>query len=99
MIDFVVMTDWAWLLGVVGLVAAAGIYGYVKKQPAGTEVMIDLGEQSHDGAMAFLRREYTVLSVFVVVVAILLGLAIGRLTSIAYLVGALTSVAAGFFGM
>jgi hypothetical protein len=36
MIDFVALTDWAWLLGVLGLVTAGGIYGYVKRQPAGS---------------------------------------------------------------
>ncbi|MDT8340937.1 MAG: sodium-translocating pyrophosphatase [Longimicrobiales bacterium] len=97
--DFVVLTDWAWLLGLLGLATAAGIYGYVKKQPAGTEVMADLAEQIHDGAMAFLRREYTVLAGFVAVVAVLLGFAISPETAAAYVFGALSSVLAGFFGM
>ena len=63
--------------------------------------MIDLAEQIHDGAMAFLRREYTVLAVFVVVVAILLWLAVGEAPcpALAYVFGALSSVLAGFFGM
>jgi K(+)-stimulated pyrophosphate-energized sodium pump len=78
---------------------AGGIYGYVKKQPAGTELMIELGEQIHDGAMAFLRREYTVLAGFVVVVALLLAWAIGTLPAVAYVFGALSSVVAGFLGM
>ena len=99
MTALVALTDWAWLLGLFALVAAGGIYGYVKKQPPGNETMIDIGEQIHDGAMTFLRREYTVLSGFVVVVAILLWLAIGRDTAIAYVFGALSSVAAGFAGM
>jgi K(+)-stimulated pyrophosphate-energized sodium pump len=99
MTDLVVLTDWAWALGLVGLMTAAFTYGYVKKQPPGTELMVELGEQIHDGAMAFLRREYTVLAVFVVVVAVLLGLAIGTMPAVAYVFGALSSVAAGFFGM
>ena len=99
MTDFVAFTDFAWVLGVLGLVIAAGTYRYVKKQPAGTDVMIDIGEQIHDGAMTFLRREYTVLAVFVVVVAILLSLAIGTTSAVAYVFGALSSVAAGFAGM
>ncbi|HUF75685.1 MAG TPA: sodium-translocating pyrophosphatase [Longimicrobiales bacterium] len=99
MTDFVAFTDWAWLLGILGLTVAGGIYGYVKKQPAGTDVMIEIGEQIHDGAMAFLRREYMVLSGFVVVVAVLLGIAIGWLSAGAYVFGALSSVAAGFAGM
>src|SRR5690606_11807860 len=85
-------------LGVLGLGVAAGIYGYVKKQDAGTAVMVDLGEQIHDGAMAFLRREYSVLAVFVVVVAVLLSLAVGTIPAIAYVFGSLSSVAAGCFG-
>ena len=99
MTDFVALTEFAWVLGVLGLAIAAVTYGYVKKQPAGTDVMIDLGEQIHDGAMTFLRREYTYLAVFVVVVAILLSLVISTTTALAYVFGALSSVAAGFAGM
>jgi K(+)-stimulated pyrophosphate-energized sodium pump len=97
--NFVDFTGFAWLLSLIGLGAAAGIYGYVKKQPPGNETMIDIGEQIHDGAMAFLRREYTVLAGFVVVVAILLNFAIGLETAGAYIFGALSSVLAGFSGM
>ena len=97
--NFVDFTGFAWLLSLVGLGAAAGIYGYLKKQPPGNETMIDIGEQIHDGAMAFLRREYTVLAGFVVVEAILLNFAIGLETAGAYIFGALSSVLAGFSGM
>ncbi|MDT8369341.1 MAG: sodium-translocating pyrophosphatase [Longimicrobiales bacterium] len=97
--NLVAFTGFAWVFGVVGLVIAGLIYNYVKSQPSGNEVMIDLGNQIHDGAMAFLRREYSVLAVFVVVVAVLLHLAIGMATAGAYIFGAVTSVLAGFFGM
>jgi K(+)-stimulated pyrophosphate-energized sodium pump len=97
--NFVDFTGFAWLLGLAGLAVAGGIYGYVKKQPAGTDTMIDIGEQIHDGAMAFLRREYSVLAVFVVIVAILLSFAIGTTPALAYVFGAISSVAAGFAGM
>jgi len=99
MTDFVALTDWAWLLGLLGLVVSGGIYGYVKKQPAGSDAMIELGEQIHDGAMAFLRREYTYLLVFVVVVAALLAWMIAPVSAVAYLFGAASSVLAGFMGM
>ena len=97
--NFVDFTNFAGALGVVGLAIAAGIYGYVIRQDQGTAVMIDLGEQIHDGAMAFLRREYTVLGGFVAVVAVLLGLAIGWSSAGTYIFGAVSSVAAGFAGM
>ena len=96
LVDF---TAFAWAFGLVGLLVAGGIYGYVKSQPVGNDVMADLADQIHDGAMAFLRREYSVLAVFVVAVAILLNFAIGLETSIAYVAGAISSVFAGFFGM
>jgi K(+)-stimulated pyrophosphate-energized sodium pump len=97
--NFIDLTGFAWLLGLVGLGVAAAIYGYLKKQDPGNATMIDLGEQIHDGAMTFLRREYTVLAGFVAIVAVLLSLAIGSGPALAYVFGALTSVAAGFAGM
>ncbi len=99
MTDYVALTEWAWVLGLLGLGVAGYLYSYVKRQPVGTDTMADLADQIHDGAMAFLRREYTVLAVFVVIVAVLLALAIGPRTSVAYVIGALSSVAAGFLGM
>ncbi|MEZ4423030.1 MAG: sodium-translocating pyrophosphatase [Gemmatimonadota bacterium] len=99
MSDIVSMTGWAWAVGLLGLLVAGGIYGYVKRQSPGTAGMIELSDQIHDGAMAFLNREYRVLGLFVVIVAALLFFAIGSETALAYVAGALCSVAAGFFGM
>ncbi len=99
MTELVTWTQWAPLLGLVGLLVALGLFYYVKSQSAGTELMQALSERIHEGAMAFLRREYTVLAVFVIVVAVLLWWAIGAYTAGAYVTGALSSVLAGFFGM
>ena len=99
MTELVAWTQWSPLLGLVGLLVALGLYYYVRGQSTGTDLMRDLSDQIHDGAMAFLRREYTVLAVFVLVVAVLLFWAIGSTTSLAYISGALSSVLAGFFGM
>jgi K(+)-stimulated pyrophosphate-energized sodium pump len=94
--------DFAWLawpLGLVGLVVAVMLYAYVRKQPAGNEVMRGIAEQIETGAMAFLRREYSVLAVFVLIVGALLWLAIGQWTALAFFFGALSSMTAGFIGM
>ena len=91
--------EWSPLLGLLGLVGALLLYLYVKSQPAGDETMQELASRIHEGAMAFLRREYSVLVVFLIVVAALLWLAVGGLTAIAYVTGALSSILAGFFGM
>ena len=99
MIDLLDLTNWSWVAGGLGLVAALVVYRYVVRQSAGSGVMTELADQIHDGAMAFLRREYTVLAVFVAVVALLLYLAIGQASALAYVAGAASSVLAGFFGM
>jgi len=87
------------LFGLFGLVGALVLYLYIRKQSAGTDVMIEIAARIQEGARAFLRREYTVLAGFVVVVTILLGLATTIPTAIAYVTGALSSVLAGTFGM
>ena len=92
-------TEWSWAFGALGLIAALMVYRYVVRQPQGNDIMSDLADQIHDGAMAFLRREYTVLAAFVAVVAVLLFLAIGQASALAYVAGAASSVLAGFFGM
>ncbi len=97
--DFVALSSGAAPLGAVGLAVALAIYLYVKKQPSGTDVMRDLEEQIHSGAMAFLRRENSVLAIFVGIVAVLLGVAIGWTTAGAYVAGAACSALAGFIGM
>ncbi|CAN5718622.1 sodium-translocating pyrophosphatase [soil metagenome] len=97
--ELTALAQWSPIAGVIGLIGALVLFLYIRRQSAGTDVMIDLAEQIHVGAMAFLRREYTVLAVFVAIVAVLLWLAIGMDTSLAYLTGAISSVLAGYFGM
>ena len=86
-------------LGILGLIIAWLIYGYVKRQPNGTQVMQELEEMIHDGAMAFLKREYSVLVFFIAIVFLLLGFGISWKTAIAFVTGALCSMLAGFSGM
>jgi K(+)-stimulated pyrophosphate-energized sodium pump len=93
------IAHWSPLMGGVGLVGALILFLYMRKQSTGTDLMAELADRIHEGAMAFLRRMYIVLAIFVLVVAGLLWLAINGLTSLAYITGALSSVLAGFFGM
>ena len=87
-------------LGLLGLVVAAFIYVWVRRQPAGSEKMMSIALQIQTGAAAFLRREYSVLIPFVLIVAVLLYLALRSLpTSLAFLGGATSSMLAGLFGM
>jgi K(+)-stimulated pyrophosphate-energized sodium pump len=90
---------WPPLAGAVGLAVAAIVYFWIKRQSPGTAEMRDIAEQIHIGAMAFLKSEYKVLAIFVVVVFTLLASFIGLDTAIAFMAGGLCSILAGLFGM
>lgn len=87
------------ILGLIGLGVAMGIYYYITKQPEGNEKMQDIAKQIHLGAMVFLKREYTILGIFIFVVFMLLGWSINGATAGAFLFGAFCSMLAGFLGM
>ena len=90
---------------VLALAFAAYKSAWVGKQDSGTEKMTKIGGHIADGAMAFLSREYKVLAIFVAVVAGLLawsnsGMADSHaLIALSFVVGAVCSGLAGFFGM
>ena len=77
------MIEWAPFFGLVGLGCALVVYLRILKQPVGTERMREISEAIHDGAMEFLKREYVVLAVFVLLVTIALGIGIGRDSQVA----------------
>ena len=88
--------------GLVALVFAWTKSRWVTAQDPGTERMIEIGAAVREGAMAFLSREYKVLGGFVVVVALPLALSntgTARLVALSFVIGALCSGLAGFFGM
>ena len=78
---------------------------WIEAQDQGTDKMKVIGASIADGAMAFLKAEYRVLAVFIVVVAIVLGIANNNrpdssiLISLSFLVGAVASGLAGYLGM
>jgi K(+)-stimulated pyrophosphate-energized sodium pump len=87
------------ILGVIGLAVAWAIYRHIARQSAGSELMIEISDAIHEGAMVFLRKEYQILAIFIVVVFLLLLAFISFSTSMAFLCGAACSMLAGFFGM
>ncbi|MFP6662891.1 MAG: sodium-translocating pyrophosphatase [Deltaproteobacteria bacterium] len=86
-------------VALVGLVTAFRLYKKVDAVPVANPVVADIGQQIQDGAMAFLRAEYRVLAVFIVVVGALLLAGINWQTSVAFLLGAGLSIVAGYAGM
>ncbi|MDI6767058.1 MAG: sodium-translocating pyrophosphatase [Bacteroidota bacterium] len=93
------LTLYAPVVGVIGMFVALIIYLMIKRQPDGNDLMRNIASQIHIGAMAFLKREYTVLVFFIIIVAALLGSFIGVTTAIAFVSGAICSILAGYFGM
>jgi len=94
------LVDYAWLWGVIGLVLAFIIYRYVMTFSPGNDVMVEIMDRIHDGAMVFLKREYKIIAIFVVIVFFLLFFALdNKMSSVAFLAGAVCSLMAGVFGM
>lgn len=84
-----------------GLALAARFARQVIAAPPGNERMVEFMAAIREGAIAFLRRQYTVLSLFVLIVAILI-FAIPEyrlLGALAYTSGAVSSAGAGYIGM
>ncbi len=85
--------------GIVGLLVALVFYFRVKAQPTGNETMNRIASYIREGSMAFLVREYKVLSVYALIVAVALWFALGAESAIWFVLGAFLSLLAGFFGM
>ena len=88
------------VLGIVALLFAGYLAARVNKQDPGTDRMKEIAAAISDGAKAFLRAEYKILVVFVVVLFVLIGIGIGNwVTAICFVVGAAFSTVAGYVGM
>ncbi|MCD8045172.1 MAG: sodium-translocating pyrophosphatase [Clostridiales bacterium] len=87
------------VIAVVALIVAAGLAANVRKQPEGTDRMKEISAAIHEGAQAFLFSEYKILIIFIVVVFVVVGFAIGWPTAVCFVIGAVFSILAGYFGM
>lgn len=87
------------IAGAISLLFAGYLALKVTRADPGTDRMKEIASYIHEGAMAFLTREYKTLSIFIVAVIVVISLLINVQTAIAFLVGALFSIGAGYFGM
>ena len=84
---------------VLGLAYAAFNFTHVRRMEEGTERMQEIASAIRVGANAFIRYEYRVLAVVVVIVALLLTAVVSWQTALCFLLGALMSAMAGMVGM
>lgn len=93
------------IFGVIGLVYMFFLQKWVTRQDAGDDKMQGIASSIAAGAMAFLKAEYRILGIYVVVAGALLGFLSTQVKTshplivVAFVIGALFSVLAGFFGM
>ncbi len=93
------------VFGVLALLYTFWRTSWVSKKEVGTERMARIAKNISDGAMAFLKAEYRVLAIFVLAVAILLGISgsvekeSSPLIALSFVTGAVCSALAGFIGM
>jgi len=87
---------------IVGVLAL--LYAYYKavsinKMDAGNDRMKEIASYIHEGAMAFLTREYKSVAIFAIILFFVLGFGINWPTALSFAIGATFSILAGFFGM
>src|SRR5215472_2491436 len=90
---------WAIGGGAVAVLFAVLLTAAVLRQPAGSQRMIEIAAAIQEGAAAYLNRQYTVIAVIGIVVAIIIGVILGPVTAVLYLIGAACSATAGYVGM
>jgi len=84
---------------VVSLAMAFGLYRKNASIQVESPRMREIAGYIHEGAMAYLKRQYVVMALFAAVMFVVLLIILGWQTAVCFLVGALFSVLSGFFGM
>ena len=83
----------------VSLIVAFCLSSWISKADEGNDRMKEISGYIREGAMAFLKREYKSMAIVIAILFVLIGVGINWTTAILYVVGALLSVLAGYFGM
>ncbi|MBV8365780.1 MAG: sodium-translocating pyrophosphatase [Candidatus Eremiobacteraeota bacterium] len=86
--------------GILALAYGAYLIGWVLRKPAGTERMQQIAAAIQEGALAYMRRQYTTIAIVALALAIVLAIAFRTWEpSVGFLIGAILSGATGFIGM
>src|SRR5580765_7040009 len=93
-------TAWFGVAGGLAAVAFAVVLIFlVLARPTGNDRMREIAAAIQEGASAYLNRQYTVIAIIGVVIAVVIGLFINWKTAVLFVIGAVLSAAAGYVGM
>ncbi len=84
---------------VAAIAAAVILIGRIRKRPSGDEKMREIAHAIQLGAKAYLNRQYRAVALVAVVIAAVIGFALGWVTAAGYVIGAFASALAGYIGM
>ena len=87
------------ILGIFGLITALFLYKFVLSFSAGDGKIVEISDQIHLGAMAFIRKEYSILFLFALILIFGIYVGLGVPSTVAFVIGAACSSATGFIGM
>ncbi|MFH1390109.1 MAG: sodium-translocating pyrophosphatase [Candidatus Margulisiibacteriota bacterium] len=93
------VVSWSLIAGAVGLFFSIYLFVFILRQPRGTEKMNELSAMIHQGAMAYLKRQYLTILIFMAVVFIALAFLLNIYVALAYTLGGFCSIMAGLIGM
>jgi K(+)-stimulated pyrophosphate-energized sodium pump len=85
--------------GIVGLLTAYLLYRFILNFSAGEGKIVEIADEIHLGAMTFIKKEYSILFLFSLLLTVGVFIGLGPESTLAFIIGALCSSATGFIGM
>jgi len=86
-------------LGIIGLITAFFLFKFILGFSAGEGKIVEIADEIHLGAMTFIKKEYSIMFVFSLLLTVGVFVGLGAESTLAFVIGALCSSATGFIGM
>lgn len=93
------LTPYLFIFGILGLLCALWLFCRIKRYPNGNASMLEVSKVIDSGAMIFLKREYTSITIFALIISLILYKLFSIYTGIAFIMGACCSMLAGYLGI